>query len=280
MTALARRNDAVLVRSATTAHRELWHDSVRIRQEWLDVALSTQPADRATAERCVTAIYARISRPRPRFEWVDSPAKALPLVAGWPTLDDLYRWIRDPLPPGRPPLASDLAAVTAGLRAALSAGVSHADPELTPARQPGKKQEHWPDLPPLDALARGVPLPVVLHQSVRGSLHRSLGKGFRHPVRAALAADLPVCWYGQQDACWIGYYDTLQRLGLATFSAGITDHFGQWTDLARSCGWWWPGEGVCVLSDRPATVRVTPMPGTWHDEVTVSAITYRDGWQI
>ena len=283
MTAPARRDDAVLVSSATS-HRgdaeELWHRSVQIRQEWLDVGLSTEPADRATAERCVADISSRISRPRPRFEWVDSPAKALPLVAGWPTLDDLYRWIRDPLPPGRPPLVSDLATVVARLRAALSAGVTYADPELSPARQPGKTKEPWPDLPPREALARGVPLPVVLHRSVRGALHRSLGKGFRLPVRAGLGPEPPVCWYGQQDACWIGYYDALRRLGLARHDRDTTNHFGQWVELARSCGWWWPGADVCVLVDRPAVVSVVAMPGSWHDEVTVSAVAYRDGWHL
>ncbi|MEV0719155.1 hypothetical protein [Asanoa sp. NPDC050611] len=267
MTAPARRGDA----------GQLWQEAVRIRQEWLDQALSTLPADRETAERCVAAIYARISQPRPRFEWVSSPAKALALVNGWPTLDDLYRWIRDPA--GSPPLATDVAAAGSRLRAALSAGVAHADPELSPARQPGKKKEPWPDRPPLEALGRGVPLAVVLHQAVRGGLHRSLGKGFRHPVRAALGSAVPVCWYGQQDACWIGYYDTLHRLGLAAWDADTTDHFGAWSALARATGWWWPGEEVCVLVDRPAQVRTAPVPGSWHGEVALTTVVYRDGWR-
>ena len=41
------------------------------------------------AERSLTAIYAKISRPRPRFTWVDSPAQAIPLITGLPTLDQL-----------------------------------------------------------------------------------------------------------------------------------------------------------------------------------------------
>ena len=73
-----------------TAHG-LWQEAIKIRQEWLDHGLSTQPADRQTAEHSLTMIYARISRPRPRFEWVGSPEQALPLVAGWPTLGALYK---------------------------------------------------------------------------------------------------------------------------------------------------------------------------------------------
>ena len=107
----------------------LWQEASKIRQEWLDHGLSTQPADRQTAEHSLTMIYVRISRPRPHFEWVSSPAQALPLG-------------------------------------------------------------------------------VVLHRSVRIALHRSLARGFRVPVRTALAGDparVPVCWYGQQEAPWIAY---------------------------------------------------------------------------
>jgi hypothetical protein len=253
-----------------------------MRQEWLDHGLSTQPADRRTAENSLTMIYASISRPRPQFEWVSSPAQALPLVGGWPTLDGLYAWIRDPRPRGKPPLASDLAMVTSRLRGALSDGVVHADPELVPVRK-GKRGDPWPILPPLKALETGVPLGVVLHQGIRGALHRSLAQGFRAPVRTALAsppARLPVCWYGQQDAAWIAYYDTLHRLGLARYEPDDLDHLAHWAALARSCGWWWPGEDLCVVVDRPELARTEPWPGTWHDEVRLrpDGVRYRDGW--
>jgi len=260
----------------------LWQEASKIRQEWLDHGLSTQPADRQIAEHSLTMIYARISRPRPRFEWVSSPAQALPLVAGWPTLDTLYALIRDPRPQGKPPLASDLAMAVSQLRGALSGGVTYADPELCPARR-GKNKEPWPELPPQKALATGVPLGVVLHQSVRIALHRSLARGFRALVRTALAGDsasVPVCWYGQQEASWIAYYDALHRLGLAHYEPGDLDHFGYWAALARSCGWWWAGEDVCVVVDRPEVARTEPLAGTWYDEVRLqrTGLRYRDGW--
>lgn len=260
----------------------LWREATKIRQEWLDHGLSTQPADRQSAERSLTMIYARISRPRPRFEWVTSPAQALPLIAGWPTLDTLYALIRDPRPRGKPPLASDLAMCVSQLHGALSAGVAHADPEQSRVAA-GKRNDPWPQMPPVEALDAGVPLGVVLHQGVRGALHRSLAQGFRALVRAALAGDqarVPVCWYGQQEASWVAYYDALLRLGLARYEPGDLDHLGYWAALARSCGWWWPGEEVCVVVDRPELVRTDPVPGTWHDEVRLKpdGLRYRDGW--
>lgn len=263
---------------------ELWREAVKIRSEWLDHGLSTRPADRATGEHHLTAIYARAGRPRPAFVWVDSPVAALPLIDGLPTLDQLYGWVRDPHPPGPPPLASDLAMVCAHLRAVLSAGVTHADPELTPVRR-SKRGDPWPERPPLQALADGVPLAVVLHQGVRVALHRSLAHRLAHPVRDALSAGrggpIPVCWYGQHDAAWIAYYDTLNRLGLARYGPDETTHLQHWAALARSCGWWWPGERVCVVVERPAALHSSPVPGAWHEEVRLGAggVSYRDGWR-
>ena len=157
-----------------------WQEASKIRQEWLDHGLSTQPADRQAAERALTKIYARISRPRPRFEWVASPAQALPLVAGWPTLGQLFARIRDPHPRGKPPLASDLAMSVSRMRSALSAGVAHSDPELSRVGR-GKRNEPWPELPPM-AGARG-------RRSARGRAspghpHRAgpqPGPGIPHP---------------------------------------------------------------------------------------------------
>jgi len=284
LTASARRNVAAAARAdfGSTRALGLWQEASKIRQEWLDHGLSTRPADRQAAERSLTMIYARISRPRPRFDWVGSPAQALPLVAGWPTLDALYALIRDPHPHGKPPLASDLALSLSQLRGALSAGVAHADPELCPVRR-GKEKEPWPELPPQQALTTGVPLGVFLHQGVRTALHRSLAHGFRTPVRTVLAGDparVPVCWYGQQEASWIAYYDALHRLGLAHYQPDDLNHLGHWAALARSCGWWWAGEEVCVVVDRPEVARTEPLPGTWHDEVRLqrAGLRYRDGW--
>ncbi len=109
---------------------------------------------------------------------------------------------------------------------------------------------------PWPVRAAGVPLGVVLYQGIRTAIHRSLANGFRTPIHNALAdgGPLPACWYGQQDAAWAA--------------------------LARSCGWWWSGENVCVGVDRPELVRTEPVPGTWHDEVRLrrDGVRYRDGW--
>jgi hypothetical protein len=101
LTAPTRRHDAAAPAADRRAHG-LWQDTIKIRREWLDHGLSTRPADRPTAEHALTAIYARIARPQPRFAWVDSPVQAIPLVTGLPTLGELCAQIRDPHPRGAP----------------------------------------------------------------------------------------------------------------------------------------------------------------------------------
>jgi hypothetical protein len=79
----------------------------------------------------------------------------------------------------------------------------------------------------------------------------------------------------------VAYYDALHRLGLARYGPAELEHFGHWIALARSCGWWWPGEDRCVVVERPASVRTEAVPGTWHDEVRLrqDGVRYRDGWR-
>ncbi|HEY2671807.1 MAG TPA: hypothetical protein VGJ07_15740 [Rugosimonospora sp.] len=263
---------------------EHWRRSAEIRREWLHWGLSTEPADRPAAEQALSTIYARLRRPRPRFVWVDSPSGALPLVAGLPTLDTLYQWVMRPPRSGPPPLASDLAASLSRLRSALDERLTRPDFDPPPPKRKNAQQP-WPVLPPLDALRAGIPFREVLRQGVRDALRTSLADGFYLPVRAALAAQRPpaVCWYGQQEAYWVAYYDTWRRLGLAQYSHADESYLDVWATLARSCGWWWPGEEVCVIVERPAAIHVEAVPGVHHEQVRPRrfdgpAVEYRDGW--
>src|SRR5262249_27239401 len=74
------------------------------------------------------------------------------------------------------------------------------------------------------------------------------------PLRTRLAADLDShgltparqalldAVYGQHDAAWLGAFEGSSGLsGLA--------------EVARSAGWWWPYEGVVVLTERPVAVH-------------------------
>jgi hypothetical protein len=51
-----------------------------------------------------------------------------------------------------------------------------------------------------------------------------------------------------------------------------------WSRISRSCGWWWPREGVVILTERPKHVHRDPANRLHSDEGP--AIIYPDDWGI
>jgi hypothetical protein len=153
------------------------------------------------------------------------------------------------------------------------------DPPLPACKKPKrKKNEPRPVLPPADALRAGIPFLEVLRQGVRDALRTTLMTNLALVIRAKLGG--PVCWYGGQEEPWIAYYDACQRLGLAYYRREEAEQYDDWATLARSSGWWWPDEDVCVIADRPVVLRTEALPGAWHEERRLSHVEYRDGWTV
>lgn len=278
MTLTARRHAAATITPIRPRYNA-WSQAVQARRTWLASAVATEPADRLSAQRSLTAIYARLGRRQPAFVWVDSPRQALPLVAGYPTNDLLWSWIKPPLPHGKPPFASDFAAGLSQLRGALDEAIS--PPSFDPPPPKRKKQEPWPVLPAEEAIEAGIPFLEVLRQGVREALRTTLADGLYLPLRRGLAADrpLPTVWYGQQESYWIAYYDVCRTLGLGRYTPSDEEHLRHWEILAQSCGWFWPGEDTCVVVERPAIVDLQPVPTGLNSEQWCHVISYRDGYR-
>ncbi|GAB1819422.1 DUF6745 domain-containing protein [Herbidospora sp. RD11066] len=66
-------------------------DAAAIREEWLAIALSTEPADRPEAEAAITGLYRLNGLPPPRFHWVASPAAAIEFLDPRTALTRLFR---------------------------------------------------------------------------------------------------------------------------------------------------------------------------------------------
>jgi hypothetical protein len=60
---------------------------------------------------------------------------------------------------------------------------------------------------------------------------------------------------GQFDADWIAFFDIPRQLGIVTYGESAGAWLDDWVTIARSCGWWWPHENVCIVSDRPSVLR-------------------------
>ncbi|HEY2796145.1 MAG TPA: hypothetical protein VGJ28_27515, partial [Micromonosporaceae bacterium] len=247
----------------------------QIRAEWLALGLSTEPADHTATEGSISEIYARARRARPTFVWVDSPRQALPHIAGLPTLADLHRWVVTSAPASASGIAGDIVAGLSRLRSSLAAALMSPDFEVRSVKR--KKLATMERLTAAEALRLGIPFREIVEHGVREALQTSLGTNMHAVIRARLNP-LPLCWYGQQDASWIAYFDVWRRLGLSDHSRDDASYLAVWETLARHGGWWWPGESTCVLSERPVDVQTEPLPGGRFGEVRLRRATYRDGW--
>jgi len=61
-------------------------------------------------------------------------------------------------------------------------------------------------------------------------------------------------WWGQQDSYWIAFYLFARDILGVQYNPERNEELNIWADIARSCGWWWPYENVCVISERPTSV--------------------------
>ncbi|MBF8187326.1 hypothetical protein ITP53_16615 [Nonomuraea sp. K274] len=226
-------------------------DAAEIREQWLGWALSTLPADRPAAEAAISGLYDLVGLAPPRFHWVSSPLAALLTV-----------------PPGVRPRDADRPVSERPLpyRLRWSANRLHRelDSRIRPAQQPFDQ---------------------VIRYQVRGPLARSVTSSLHPPLRAAHETPFnpATSWYTTQCVSWIAHYDALHRLAGVRFTPEQDRHLGLWAAAARSCGWWWPWEGVCVVSERPVTLHTEMADDTGvvrlhHPEAP--AISYGDGWDL
>ncbi|WP_106403487.1 DUF6745 domain-containing protein [Actinocorallia populi] len=253
-----------MVRSADS---ERWREAAAIRDEWLEWALCSLPADRAAAEAAISELYRLVGHAPPEFVWVGSPAEALSLVPPWPPLHLINS---APRRDGQP-VAGRLAALVYETRFALDAQIS---PQADLAANVG-----WRGLP-----TRRISDDPVFRE-VSEPLRTVVRDGIVSPLRAEAGAPRPdLAWRGQHDAYWVAHYDAWLRIGDVSCLPGERLPFDLFAVLARSCGWWWPLDGRCVVAERTSVVRVEKAPGGGsavrpHAE-DGPALAFPDGWGL
>ncbi|MCF6467594.1 hypothetical protein FAF44_04090 [Nonomuraea sp. MG754425] len=225
-------------------------EAATLHERWLGRALSTLPADRPAAEAAISTLYHLIGRPPPRFHWVSSPLTAL--VTAPPGLGPRERGERVtewPLPPR-------LIALRNELRHAIESKVR------------GLQL-------PIDQLIRRevyFPLLQILRQCLYPVLQQAHGWGVSWQHH----------WYETQSSGWIAHCEALREVAGVVFTDGQRRQFEAWAAAAVSCHWWWPGEHVCVVSERPVALRTEGDDGG-DRRLHCSdgpAVRYADGWSL
>jgi hypothetical protein len=270
--------------------------AVALRNEWLAVGLSTQSADRSAAEAAVGRLYEMADAAPPDFEWVASPLAALAAVRAarsrYPVIRPPRQLASQDL--GQWPVAARLASLESSLRSRLDARIRR--PMGTwPGSGAGAVSMYDPE----DAVLSGISASSVLAVTAGLSLRSTLTDAVAAPLRAALAqvtgepavggelsaAGGVIAFRGQHIASWIGYYDIRRRAGFGGYATADLIELDVWAAIARSAGWWWPGEGLCVMAERPLAVHTEPLAGSRHGELRLHhgngpAIAFADGFKV
>lgn len=226
-------------------------EAALIRDEWLGHLLSTEPADRPAAEAAISELYRLIGFDPPRFHWVASPMVGLETVPPGArpseTADRFAHWV----PPQR-------------FRALISGASVDLDGRVLR------------DYRPLDQMVRQL-VRAPLTTSTRSTLRAALRSPLERLDRGA------TWWYEALCVSWSAHYDAVRRTSGVAFTPEQNRLLDLWATPARSCGWWWPREHVCVVSERPVEVHTE----VWGDEGQVRlhrrdgpALRYGDGWDV
>jgi len=219
-----------------------------MRDKWVAIGLSTEPASRPSAEDALIRMYRQAGLRDPRIVWCTSPlaAQLVRLVLR----DSVSASVRD----------SVSASVRASVRASVSDSVSASVRDSVS-----------------DSVRDSVSASVSA--SVRASVSASVSASVLDSVRDSVSASVrdsvrDSIWYyhcGQAE-WWLSFYDVFSGLVPAV------DRLRPQMDLAESCGWCWLGRDLVLACERYSAVRRNAR-GALHCP-DGPAVSFPDGWSI
>jgi len=117
-----------------------------------------------------------------------------------------------------------------------------------------------------------------LEDSLRASLGASLGASLRASLEDSLVDSI---FWGSQDAYWVSFYRFMEDELHVRYEPQSSADLRLWSEVTKSCGWWWPYNGLCVCSDRPEHVswETNREPPRLHNDKG-PALRYRDGYEV
>jgi len=116
-----------------------------------------------------------------------------------------------------------------------------------------------------------------LRDQLWGQLWDQLGGQLGDQLRGQLGDQISLARWGQMDAYLMAWLCFAREVG-ATYDKKLNNGLEAWSRVTRSCGWWWPREGVVILTERPTCIHRDPA-NRLHCE-DGPAVAYPDGWGI
>ena len=100
----------------------------------------------------------------------------------------------------------------------------------------------------------------------------------RASLRASLGASLRASLGGSHESYWIAYFKFARDVLGVQYKQDDLSLLLHWEQISRSCGWLWPYDGLCVVSDRPIVQHVDEQRRL-HCE-TGPAMAFADGYAL
>jgi len=278
------------------------------REQWFQIGVCTQPADRRKAENAISALYAEIGRPAPRFLWVPSPPAALA---------EALRHTREVIPRGRQPedrLRDSLGGVLVDslwdpLKKSLNASLHYAlddsvgehvyDALWKSLENSLEGSLFFPLRNGLSTLLRARD-PRILPETFKSELLNGPGDFTDDPQVSLLTVlgdkllatsgrfsavfgleegepwRLHWAFCGQHDVHWVTFYLFCEQVLGVRYEPVYSRQLKFWADLCES-GWWAPYDTWCICVERPSVVQMERVPDPQRPGRTTERLHCEDG---
>ena len=116
-----------------------------------------------------------------------------------------------------------------------------------------------------------------LRASLWASLGGSLGDRLWGSLRASKIPAQTTYWWGSMDLYWIAFYQFCAYIGVQ-YQSETVNGLQIMDEIGKSCGWWYPRDGVCIVCDRPEHISMD-QENRLHNDAGPS-VQFRDGWKL
>jgi len=233
-------------------------------QKWSQIGLSTEKSNHRKAEAAMIAAYKVAGLAPPEFIWLDSPMEG---AIGAALLDVLKEHDSENKI-GAPVWAKVGVKVWDKVRDKVRDNVRAKVWAKVGDKVGDKVRDKVRDNVRDKVMAK---VWAKVRDNVRDKVWAKVGDKVRDKVWDKVGE----AGYGQHDAGWLSFYSFfLNECGMHEECSDLKPLM----DLAENCSWFWPLEGICILTEKPTEIHLNEQ-GDLHN-FNGAALLYPDGWGL